>query len=160
MDFGCYGANLATWMMKGQRPIAVLAVTQQIKPHIYPNVDDEATIIVTYPRAQAIIQASWNWPYNRKDMEVYGKTGYVFADKEGIRHLMPGALKEEHEKIKAPESPKHDPFLYLTALIRGTITPTGDDLSSLPINMIAMEILEAAKKSAETGRIVYLQARN
>lgn len=160
MDFGCYGANLATWMMKGQRPIAVLAVTQQIKQHIYPKVDDEATIIVTYPRAQAIIQASWNWPYNRKDMEVYGKTGYVFADKEGIRHLMPGALKEEQEKIKAPESPNHDPFLYLTALIRGTITPTENDLSSLPINMIAMEILEAAKKSATTGRIVYLQARN
>ena len=75
IDFGCYGANLATWMMNGQKPIAVTAVTQTIKPHIYPKVDDEATIILTYPNAQAIIQASWNWPYSRKDMEIYGVSG-------------------------------------------------------------------------------------
>ena len=57
------------------------AVTQQIKPEIYPRVDDEATIILTYPKAQAIVQASWNWPFDRKDMEVYGQTGYVITVK-------------------------------------------------------------------------------
>src|ERR1700693_1240208 len=78
-DFGCYGADLMTWLMDGQRPTSVTAVTQQIKPEIYPRVDDEATIILTYPKAQAIIQASWNWPFGRKDMEVYGQTGYVLT---------------------------------------------------------------------------------
>ena len=78
-DFGCYGANLATWLMDNQRPTSVMAVTQQIKPDIYPKVDDEATIIVTYPKTQAIIQGSWNWPFARKDMEVYGQHGYVFT---------------------------------------------------------------------------------
>ena len=67
-DFGCYGADLMTWLMDGQRPETVTAVTQQIKPEIYPRVDDEATIILTYPKAQAILQASWNWPFDRKDM--------------------------------------------------------------------------------------------
>jgi predicted dehydrogenase len=57
-DFGCYGADLMTWLMNGASPLTVTAVTQQIKPHIYPHVDDEATIILAYPRAQAIIQAS------------------------------------------------------------------------------------------------------
>ena len=160
MDFGCYGADLATWLMKGERPIAVSAVTQQIKPHIYPKVDDEATIILTYPRAQVIIQASWNWPYNRKDMEVYGQSGYIIADKEGIRHLMQGASDEVIEKIPAPESPYHDPFLYLSALVRGTISSSDDDLSSLAVNMIAMEILDAAKRSAETGRVIRLERKN
>src|SRR5579863_8456086 len=74
-DFGCYGADLMTWLMRGERPQTVTAVTQQIKPNIYPRVDDEATIILTYPKAQAILQASWNWPFDRKDMEVYGRTG-------------------------------------------------------------------------------------
>ena len=74
-DFGCYGADLMTWLMDGQRPQTVTAVTQQIKPEIYSRVDDEATIILTYPKAQAIVQASWNWPFDRKDMEVYGQTG-------------------------------------------------------------------------------------
>ena len=76
-DFGCYGADLMTWLMDGQRPLTVTAVTQQIKPEIYPLVDDEATIVLTYLQAQAILQASWNWPYSRKDMEVYGRTGSV-----------------------------------------------------------------------------------
>src|SRR6266702_2729419 len=55
-DFGCYGADLMTWLMNGERPLSVTAVTQQIKPEIYPYVDDEATIILTYPKAQAILQ--------------------------------------------------------------------------------------------------------
>jgi len=38
-------------------------------------VDDDATIVLAYPHAQAVIQASWNWPFGRKDMEVYGATG-------------------------------------------------------------------------------------
>src|SRR5947208_1847103 len=76
-DFGCYGADLTTWLMRGQRPGTVTAVTQQIKRDIYPKVDDEANIILTYPSAVAILQASWNWPFDRKDMEVYGRIGYV-----------------------------------------------------------------------------------
>ena len=85
-DFGCYGADLMTWLMDGERPQSVTAVTQQIKPQIYPRVDDEATIILKYPQAQAIVQASWNWPFDRKDMEVYGQSGYVITvKKEDIR---------------------------------------------------------------------------
>jgi len=29
-DFGCYGADLMTWFMKGQRPLSVTALTQQM----------------------------------------------------------------------------------------------------------------------------------
>src|SRR5690606_21171963 len=45
VDFGCYGANLMTWLMNGEKPISVTAVTHQNKPDIYPEVDDEASII-------------------------------------------------------------------------------------------------------------------
>ena len=48
-DFGCYGANLMTWLMDNQRPIAVTAITQQFQPAVYPRVDDEATILLEYP---------------------------------------------------------------------------------------------------------------
>ena len=157
MDFGCYGADLVTWLMKGERPVSVSAVTQQIKPHVYPKVDDEATIIVTYPKAQAIIQASWNWPYNRKDMEIYGQTGYIFADKDHIRFLTDPAGQEVKEKIPAREDPYHDPFRYMTALIRRTIPSDDTDLSSLSVNMIAMEILDAARRSAKSGRVISLK---
>jgi hypothetical protein len=50
-------------------------ITVAIEPEIYPHVGDEATVILTYPKAQAILQASWNCPFDRKDIEVYGATG-------------------------------------------------------------------------------------
>ena len=49
-DFGCYGADLMTWLMDNRRPDTVTAVTQRIKPDIYSRVDDEATIVLTYPK--------------------------------------------------------------------------------------------------------------
>lgn len=157
MDFGCYGANLATWLMKGQRPVSVSAITQQIKPDIYPKVDDEATIVLTYPKAQAIIQASWNWPYNRKDIEIYGTSGYIFADKQGIRFMTDRKEGELSRQIDPRPAPYHDPFAFLTAVVRGTIELSPDDLSSLNVNMVVLEILEAAKESASTGKVVYLK---
>jgi predicted dehydrogenase len=157
MDFGCYGADLMTWLMKGERPISVSAITQQIKPDIYPKVDDEATIIVTYPRAQGIIQASWNWPYGRKDMEVYGTTGYIVADKNGIRFQENPEKGEQTEKIGPRNKPYNDPFIFLTAVVRGAIKLEDNDLSSLVTNMTAMEILDAATQSAKTGKVVRLK---
>jgi len=156
-DFGCYGANLMTWLMKGQRPTSVFAVTQQIKPTVYPKVDDEATIILTYPNAQAIIQASWNWPYNRKDMEVYGKSGYVIADRNGIKMKSSDKAPEITTAVPSRPKPFHDPFAYLAAVVRGEIKVEDNDLSSLENNMIVMEILEAAKQSAKQGKRIELQ---
>ena len=66
MDFGCYGANLATKMFLGEKPLKVSGVLKQQKPHIYPKVDDDATIVLEYPTATVEIMASWNWPMNRK----------------------------------------------------------------------------------------------
>ena len=155
-DFGCYGANLMTWLMKGARPLTVSAVTQQIKPHLYPKVDDEATIILTYPSAQAIIQASWNWPLSRKDIAVYGVSGYLKADREPqIVVRKSENLPEETLAIDPLTSPYDDPFAYFSGVIKGKIKST-NDLSSLKINMIVMEILEAAKQSAKKGKVIRL----
>ncbi len=153
-DFGCYGADLMTWLMEGQRPLSVTAVTQRIKPDIYPKVDDEATIVVTYPRAQGIIQASWNWPFDRKDLEVYGQTGLartIGADR--IRVRLEG--KEEEEIAARPLDPRYDdPLSYLTAVVRGEVKPSGP--SSLAVNVVVMEILDAARRSAVSGETVRL----
>src|SRR6476659_10163837 len=46
MDFGCYGANLMTWMMDCNKPVSVTAITRHLKPAIYPDVDDDATILL------------------------------------------------------------------------------------------------------------------
>jgi glucose-fructose oxidoreductase len=153
-DFGCYGADLMTWLMDGQSPTSVTAVVQQIKPDVYPKVDDEATIILTYPHAQAIVQASWNWPFDRKDMEVYGKTGYaITVARDQLRVRRAGS---EEEKITAPPipPPDDDPMNYLRAVVLGGLKPQG--LSSLETNVVVMEILDAARRSAGAGKTIQL----
>jgi predicted dehydrogenase len=154
VDFGCYGADLITWLMGGERPTSVFAVTQQIKPEVYPKVDDEATIVLTYPKAQGIIQASWNWAFDRKDMEIYGRTGYVMVPRsDSLKVRKPG--DQETEIAPAPLSgPNADPISYLVAVERREIKPSG--LSSLDLNLIVTEILDAARESARTGRRIDL----
>ena len=154
-DFGCYGANLCTWLMKGELPISVTAITQQIKPELYPKVEDEATIILTYNKAQVIIQASWNWPYNWKSMEVYGKEGYVFClDRENMLLMKNGKIQKDTVKAAPMPEGSRDPYMYFANVIRGKIKMSTYDLSAPANNEIVMKILEAAKYSAKTGRTV------
>ncbi|MGA8596640.1 MAG: gfo/Idh/MocA family oxidoreductase, partial [Bryobacteraceae bacterium] len=146
---------LMTWLMNGERPLTVTAVTQQIKPEIYPKVDDEATVILTYPHAQAILQASWNWPFDRKDMEVYGKTGYAITVKrDDLRVRTKGEQTEHLVHAKAIASPEDDSLRYLAAVVRKQIQPAG--LSSLDTNLAVTEILDAARQSAQSGRTIRL----
>jgi predicted dehydrogenase len=159
MDFGCYGADLMTWLMKGERPVSVSAIAQTNKPNIYPNVDDEATILVQYPKSQGIFQASWNWPFDRKDTEIYGQKGYIFANREPQMRVRSGERNASKEEIIVPKpllNPRNDAFSYFAAVVRGIINPE-NDLGSLKVNMIAMEILDAAVKSSKTGKTVFLK---
>ena len=160
-DFGCYGANLITWMQQGERPATVTAVTQQLQVSNNPKVDDEANIILTYSNSNALIQASWNWPIGRKDMEVYGTTGVLYADNKNDLRLLISEGYDGFEETKVEtnplDPPYNDPFSLLHAVIRNTIKLEPYDLSSLENNMIVVEILEAARKSAETQQTVKLQ---
>ncbi len=159
-DFGCYGANLATWFMNGEAPATVTAVTQQLKPDVYPRVDDEATIVLTYPHAQAVLQASWNWPVSRKDIELYGKTGYLLAPNATALRLRRTQNTPEDAIIPEPASwPWQNEWQYLAAVVRGTVRVSETDLSSLTNNVTVVRILDAARQSAMTGRTVRLDGK-
>ena len=152
-DFGCYGANLMTWLMEGKAPIAVTAITRQIKPDIYPNVDDDATILLEFEDATGIIEASWNWPFGIKDLEVFGTTGYLHAQNS---NTLRSRKKDVYEPvlINAPEYT--DNLIYISDVLSGKTKPAGD-LSSLENNLIVVKILEAARISAKEGRRIILK---
>ena len=159
IDFGCYGANLATWLMRGRPPISVTALTQRFKDDLtYAHVDDEATIILTYAKAQAIIQGSWNWPDHRKDLEIFGAHGYVFTPDS--RKVLMRVRGEPAEESVAPE--QLDPtyqncFAYLAAVTRGEIEVLDIARSSLANNLIVVRILEAARRSAQSRQTIALE---
>jgi glucose-fructose oxidoreductase len=157
-DFGCYGADLMTVLMHGQSPVSVTAVTQTDKPEIYPRVDDDATVILRYPKAQAVLMPSWNWSFARKDMEVYGNAGYaitVGADRVRVRYR--GEKAEPDAPLTAPPlaPAQHDSLSYLAAVLQGHVQPDGD-LSSLETNVVVMQILDAALRSAQSGKTITL----
>jgi predicted dehydrogenase len=151
-DFGCYGADLMTWLMQGQAPIAVTAMFHHIKPSVYPKVEDDATILLEYPNATGIIEGSWNWPFSIKDWEVFGVTGYLHAlnDKE-----LQERTKRSYDSVTVHPARYHDNIAYLTDVLSGKTDP-GHDLSSLPTNLIVVRILEAATRSAKEGRRIVL----
>ncbi|HZS56203.1 MAG TPA: Gfo/Idh/MocA family oxidoreductase [Bryobacteraceae bacterium] len=156
-DFGCYGADLATWIMNGQAPSSVTAVTLQIKPDIYPRVDDEADVVLTYPKAVAILQPSWNWSYSIKDMEVYGtnaSTKTMLRDKLLITRE--GHTDGQLTSTQPLQSPYDDSLHYFAAIVRGEISDPESSLSSLKTNVIVSEILDAARQSSQSGRTVVL----
>lgn len=164
IDFGCYGANLATWIMGGRKPKTVYAVLQHNKPQVYPNVDDDATIILDYGGCTVQIMGSWCWPMSRKDMYVYMDKGYIYQ--KNANQMETYVMGRGKGEFTAPalQAPYNDSYRYLRALVRGEldsnphndVDPAIHDLNSLENNLIVCQILEAAIKSARTGKVVRL----
>ena len=83
-------------------------------------------------------------------MELYG------ASADNLRTRYHG---EESESEKpAPQLPENqsNSRAYLAAVLHGEIKPQGD-LTSLDTNIIVMQILDAARTSAKTGRTIELK---
>jgi predicted dehydrogenase len=154
MDFGCYGAEWAVWL-KG-RPALVSAVTQKLKVNQHNAVDDDATIVLDYPDGTAIIEASWDWPYNMGQVQVFGPKGSLLATARDLFSRSPkdnvanGALEGERVALDPPAHETNNPVSYFVDCIRNN-KPIEDPLS-MKLNVQVMEILDAARESVRTGK--------
>ncbi len=159
VDFGCYGAEWALWL-KG-RPTRVYATTLKLKADQHNPVDDDATILLQYPDATVIIQASWDWPYSKGDVAVFGSKGSLIETGDGLFFRPAGSKtvlaqpEGEPVRLKPVEHETSDPIAYFLWCIRNNKeieNPVAADL-----NVGVVEILDAAKESIRTGRAVELQ---
>jgi predicted dehydrogenase len=163
MDFGCY---LVLWSLglKGM-PETVYATAQHMKPQMFPNVEDNATIILNYKDGLAILEASWDLPpAQRLGNEIYGMKGSIVGNT--IRK--PGAARAEggprgqQAGEPLPVSPlppeRSEPIAYMVDRIRNKQPLDGP--SNLDLNVSVQEVLEAAKVSVKTGRAVPLPLQN
>lgn len=92
-------------------------------------------------------------------MHIYGTTGYIYSDdQQNIRYKLSERSPEMSVRLPLREEPFNNPFSFFAAAVRGDITVSETDLSSIKINMIVVEILEAARKSQKTGRSVKLSS--
>lgn len=154
MDFGCYGAELSLWL-KG-RPARVFASTRKLKTAQHNEVDDDAVIVLEYPDAISIIEASWDWPYTKEQVEVFGPKGSLLA---GHLNLLFHSAEARGPNVAPSGEPvaldavSHEtsnPISYLVNCIRNN-KPIENPLAA-KLNVQVMEILDAARESARTGR--------
>jgi predicted dehydrogenase len=154
MDFGCYGAEWAVWL-KGS-PTRVYAMATTLKVEQRNKVDDDATIVLDYPDATVTIQASWNWPYSKSHVEVFGPKGsltagrdYLFFRSAAQRGASTAPYGEPMTLNSLPRETSN-PISYFVRSIRDD-KPIEDPVSARTIVQV-MEILDAARESARTGR--------
>lgn len=157
LDFGCYGANLSIWLLQGKVPNAVFAVAQRFEPQTY-HAEDDVTIVLDYGDLTAVLQPSWKWTTGRKDMEVYGEGGYAIAvNGQTLRYRM--GKNSQEQTITVPDTylPFTDGITCLVAIAKGTYKPQPFDVSTIQNNIIVNQILDAARKSAKTGKQIRLK---
>lgn len=154
MDFGCYGAEWALWL-KG-RPTRVYATAAKLKVEQHNSVDDDATIVLDYPDATATIQASWDWPYNKDQVEVFGPKGSLLASHNDLFF--------RSATDRGPNLPPHGERVTLNPLPHETSNPISyfvhcirenkpiEDPVSAALNVQVLEILDAARESIRLAR--------
>jgi len=159
-DFGCYGANLLTRLMQGELPVSITALSRSFKPALYPLVEDDALIVLNYEMVEGVIQASWNWPAARKDMEINGTTGFV-RTLDAVTGLELTPKGDGPVSVMPAPLPSNvaGPFAHLAAVIRGDLALRPFDLSALENNVSVVRILDAARRSAALGQTVSLANR-
>ncbi len=154
MDFGCYGAELSVWL-KG-RPTRVYATTRKLKVEQNNKVDDDATIVLDYPDATSVIEASWDWPYGKEQVEVFGPKGSLTAHHDSLLYRSANAhgpnIPQDGESVTLDPLPKEtsNPITYFVDCIRNN-KPIEDPVSA-QLNVQVLEILDAARESARTGK--------
>jgi len=160
VDFGCYGAEWAIWL-KG-RPQSVYAYTLKLKTDQHNAVDDDATLLLEYPDATAVIQASWDWPYGKGDVAVYGPKGSLILAGDALFSRQTNTQDRggsdnpmgQPVKLGPVEHETSNPIAYFVWCIRND-KPIENPLAP-ELNVGVNEVLDAAKESIRTGRKVDL----
>jgi len=147
MDFGCYGAAQALWMMDGQEPDTVRATCAHTKPKIYPRVEDDSTILLEWKGGPtAVIQASWCWTHDYKETDLFGDLASAHCGKWDELHVRKADQPAQRVKPEPLEGVRADMWDYLAGVARGTAGV--DPVSELDLNVKVMRVLDRARESA------------
>jgi predicted dehydrogenase len=153
VDFGCYGAEWAVWL-KG-RPTKVFATSLKLKSEQHNKVDDDATLLLEYPDATVIVEASWDWPYGMDQVQVFGAKGSLTARHDDLyyrsgRRTAGDGPEGEAVKLEALPHDASNPVAYFLNCIREN-KPIEDPVSAR-LNVQVVEILSAARESIASGQ--------
>ena len=159
IDYGCYGALLARAIL-GMPARVYAAMGRFVKEDIL--IEDNGLLVMNYPRAMALAEASWSQIGNLTSYTVviYGTTGTLLVEPGRNGRLL--LATDEHRdgaEVQVPE-PANDMSSasahFLNSIRRGTPHFV---LCQDRVSRDAQEILEAGFFSAESGGEVSLPLR-
>ena len=87
-------------------------------------------------------------------MEVYGQSGYVITVRRDDLRVRLAGKEEQQVSAKPVASPYDDSLTFLRAVVLSGAAP--DLPSSLETNVTVAEILDAARRSAASGKSISL----
>ena len=152
LDYRCYGACVTAWLMP-HPPLSAQGLTTNLFSG-YGDAEDNAAILLRFPKAIAILEASWTTVHNgvpsaRSSMERRGRSSLLDGS-ELLVYREKGATApstvETGDPLPAGRATIAEEFLHHLE--------TGDPLHptlAYPVNVAAMAILDAAMVSAQKG---------
>jgi predicted dehydrogenase len=161
LDYLGYGSTLGTWYQGGRRPIDVTAVVDQ-PPGL--EVDEHSIVVARYAHGLSKFETRWGTFTDPWTIQPQPRCGFIIAGTDGTissydyddyitvqtrRRPRPHVVR-----APAPRAPHQNPVQYLLHCLDSG-TPL-DGPVSLPISRIGQEIVDAAVRSAASGRTVRL----
>lgn len=156
MDYCCYGAALARYLL-GQPSRVNGTVGHCLKDYI--TLDDNAIIVMQWPRAIAISEASWTQIGHLTSYyaAIYGSEGTLVVEPGAKgRLLLANAAHEDGIEVDVPPLPaamRNATEFFLSRISQGLPI---DGICSAEVSRDAQEILEAGLISAQEGRAISL----
>jgi predicted dehydrogenase len=156
LDYTCYGACLARYYL-GEPAQAVFGLAANINSP-YGDADDNAVLTVRFPRAMAILEATWTTVDHGVPTGpiLYGETGTMVVER---RRGQPEVVRLFRGHGAAPEEIEGEPLpAGRDTLAKELIhhLETGEPLHEtlqLDFNLQAQAILDAGIRSVESGRL-------
>ncbi len=152
MDYCCYCADMCAYLLGLPQQVTAFRATF-VKD--YPIPDDNAVIVMKYPNAFGITEASWTQKvgYITPNPVVYGTEGALMVSGNDV-HLHPAGADAHVVTPEAmPEGSRNAAEYFIHRL--KTEQPI-EGLCSPKVSRDAQEILEAGLVSADTGQVVNL----
>lgn len=152
MDYCCYSANMCARFLG--LPSQVTGF-RGVFIKDYPVPDDNAIILMKYPHAFGVAEASWTQTtgYASANPVAYGTDGSLAISGNQVTIQRPG---KESVTVDAPppKSPASSGAEYLIHCIETGAPAEG--FCSMEVSRNAQEILEAGKRAADSGRTMNL----
>lgn len=165
LDYCCYGACLARWFL-GEPAVAASGMKANLASH-YGNAEDNAIITVRFPKALAILEASWTtWHVGVPTGPIaYGTHGALVVDRQADPDGGPARQVVKVYTSRGYDPAKPDQIVAGDPLPQGRATlaeefiyhlETGKSLHptlDMMFNLEAMAILDAGIRSAASGKL-------